>query len=327
MTESRYLGIDAGGSNTICLVGDATTILGRGTAESANPSLVGVEGFRAAIAAAARGALSDLPQAPIDLAWLGVAGSERSGMREQLAAAAREALGAQRVHISHDARLLLAAAELEHGIGLVAGTGSSAYALAADGREMSVGGWGYLLGDEGSGYDIALRALRAVTAAVDGRGPRTGLEGLLSQRLGVTDAGELRERCYPAPAVAEIAGLAQTVLDTAETDVVAAGIVDSAADELAELVHACAARMFSDGSEAEIPVVLAGGLLRPGTALHRRLLACLERAPFAYRATTPIREPAAGALALARAGPREPPIAQFERIRDSGNPAIEERNS
>ena len=308
MPERRYLGIDAGGSTTTCLVGDETTTLGRGTAGAANPSLVGVDGFRTAIAAAARAALGDLPSAPIAVAWLGVAGSERPGLRERLRVAASEALGAERVEISHDARLLLAAADLEHGIGLVAGTGSSAYGRAEDGREVSIGGWGHLLGDEGSGYDIAVRALRAVTAAVDGRGPRTQLAELLAERLGANDAHELRERCYPAPPISDIARLAETVLAAADADPVAAAIVDTAADELTTLVDACAARLFVTPDAPPVPVVLAGGLLRSGSALHRRVLTRLEAAPNHYRAITPTRESASGGLALARAGPREPPV-------------------
>lgn len=306
MPEARYLGIDAGGSTTICLVGDAGSTLGRGTAGPANPSLVGVDGFRDAISTAARTAVAGLSPAPIEVAWLGVAGSERPRLREQLRAAAREVLGAEHVDISHDARLLLAAAGVEHGIGLVAGTGSSAYGLAEDGRELALGGWGHLLGDEGSGYDIAVRALRAVSAAADGRGPDTRLARMLTEQLGVGEAHELRERCYPAPPVSEIARLAETVLDAADADAVAGSIVDAASEELAALVDACARRLF-DGSAA-VPVVLAGGLMAPGSALHRRLVGCLARTAGRYRAITPTREPAAGGLALARAGPREPPI-------------------
>lgn len=311
MAEHRYLGIDAGGSKTICLVGNESTILGRGGGGAANPSLVGLDGFRAAIAAATRMALADLPSASIAVAWLGVAGSERPALRRQLHAVAAEELGAERTVISHDARLLLAAADVAHGIGLVAGTGSSAFGLAEDGREVSSGGWGHLLGDEGSGYDIAVRALRAVTAAVDGRGPNTHLEELLTTRLGAEDPIELRERCYPAPSASDIARLAESVLAAADSDQVAGAIVDAAADELARLVDSCAARLFGTLDTPPVPVVLAGGLLAPGSALHRRLVKRLEAPPIRYRPIVPSREPAAGALALARAGPREPPIEEF----------------
>jgi N-acetylglucosamine kinase len=327
MTEPRYVGIDAGGSTTICLVGDGASILARGTAGPANPTLVGVDGFRAAIGASMQAAVRDLPVAPIGMAWLGVAGSGRSALRAQLRAAALEALGAEWVEISHDARLLLAAADLDHGIGLVAGTGSSAYGLAADGRELRVGGWGHLLGDEGSGYDIAVRGLRAVGAAVDGRGPRTALESILAERLGVDDPRDLRERLYPARPVPEIARLAESVLGAADDDAVAAAIVDAAAGDLAALVDACADRLFPAPQREPVPVVLAGGLLAPGSALHRRLVLRLEQVPPRYQLITPSREPAAGALALARAGPREPPSQDPSDRRTHRKSAKEETNS
>ena len=309
MSEPRYVGIDAGGSTTVCLVGDRATVLGRGVAGAGNPSTVGVDGFRAAIASAAEVAARDLPAARVAMAWLGVAGSEQPALRAQLVGIATSVLGAERVEVSHDGRLLLAAAGVEHGVGLVAGTGSSAYGRGADGRELSVGGWGHLLGDEGSGYDIAVRALRAVTAAIDGRGPRTELAGILAKRLGENDPRELRERVYPAPAVTEIADLAEAVLEVADTDAVAAGIVDGSARELAALVDACANGLGHD-PQARIPVVLAGGLLTPGSAVHRRLVLRLGQPPHRYQPITPTREPAAGALALARAGPREVDVPQ-----------------
>jgi N-acetylglucosamine kinase-like BadF-type ATPase len=316
MPETRYVGIDAGGSTTICLIGDGSSTLARGTAGPANPSLVGVDGFRAAISASMEAAARDLPPARIGAAWLGVAGSEQPTLRARLRAVAVEALGADRAEISHDARLLLAAADVEQGIGLVAGTGSSAYGRGEDGREVSVGGWGHLLGDEGSGYDIAVRALRAVTAAADGRGPRTSLERILADRLGVDDPRDLRERMYPAPAVTEIASLAEAVLGAADGDAVAAAIVDGAARDLATLVDACAARLFDRPNAGSVPVVLAGGLLASGSALHWRLVRRLDESRLRYQPITPTREPAAGGLALARAGPREPPIGADQRFQD-----------
>lgn len=327
MVEPRYVGIDAGGSTTICLVGDGASILARGTAGPANPTLVGVDGFRAAIAASMEAAVRGSPAATIGMAWLGVAGSERPEVRARLRAVALDALGAERVEISHDARLLLAAADVDHGVGLVAGTGSSAYGRTADGREQCVGGWGHLLGDEGSGYDIAVRALRAVSAAGDGRGPRTALEAILTERLGISNPRDLRYRLYPTPAVTELARLAEAVLGVADDDAVAGAIVEAAAGDLAMLVDACAGRLFPVPHGERVPVVLSGGLLASGSALHRRLVRRLERAPTRYQPITPPREPAAGALALARAGPREPPARQLHGSEDHINSAIEETNS
>jgi N-acetylglucosamine kinase-like BadF-type ATPase len=298
MTDRLYLGIDAGGSKTVCLAGDGAVLRGRGEAGSANPSLVGLDAFRAAIAEAAAQAVATANDGRPTAAWIGVAGSEVPAVRSQLQAAAREALGFDRVRIGHDGPLLLAAAGVETGIAVIAGTGSSVFGLAPDGTEVHVGGWGHLLGDEGSGYDIAVRALRAVTSAADGRGPATELSSRFLDAVGVEDARGLRERFYPAPAVMEVARLAAIVLDAADRDAVAAEIVDAAARDLRIAVTACARRLppARDGHA----VVASGGLMFDGSPLYAALKRQLEADRGQYRLVRLEAEPAVGALALAR---------------------------
>jgi N-acetylglucosamine kinase-like BadF-type ATPase len=300
VADALYLGVDAGGSKTVCLLGDRLTTLGRGEAGPANPSLAGVAGFRAALADAARDALRGNDGRPVARAWIGVAGGGAPAMRTALRTSALELLPADEVAISHDARLILAAAGLVSGIAVVAGTGSSVYGLAPDGGEVIVGGWGHLLGDEGSGHDIARQALRAVTQAADGRGPATQLSAAIGEALGATTPAELRERSYPAPHVAQTARLASVVLELAASDEVARAIVERAAADLATAVDACRRRL--PVSEGPLSVVAAGGLLGDGSPLLRRLAAELSASGgFAVEAL--IGEPVAGALALARDGP------------------------
>jgi N-acetylglucosamine kinase-like BadF-type ATPase len=183
----RYLGIDAGGTKTVALAGDERRVLGRGSAGPANPSLVGTEAALAALTQAARTALAEAasPQAGVAMAWIGGAGAWPA--TGELRTRAAQAVGASRVEFSHDGRLLLAAAGVEEGIALVAGTGSSAYGRVRTGAEVTVGGWGHLLGDEGSGYDIARAAMRAATRAIDGRGPETALVPALLRMTGAAD--------------------------------------------------------------------------------------------------------------------------------------------
>lgn len=302
MAERLYLGLDAGGTKTVCLAGDRQAILGRGEAGPANPNVAGLECFRRAVAEAAGQALSSLGDRPATKAWIGVAGSERPVMREALRSAALEALAVEEVHISHDARLVLAAAGVTSGIAVVAGTGSSAYGLERDGHEVKVGGWGHLMGDEGSAYDIGRAALRAVAQAADGRAPATRLTEGITRALGVGDAYELRERCYPAGSVGEVAGLAAVVLDLADVDGVARSILQTAAAHLALAVAVCNERMDQSDSSAR-PVVAAGGLLRPRSPLLALLAAALQGRDGSYQVSPLAVEPATGALALARDGP------------------------
>lgn len=310
MADPLFLGFDAGGSKTICLAGDHATVLGRGQGGPANPNVVGLDGFRSALRESARGALGSCGQRPAAAAWIGIAGSERPSLREALRGAALETLDADEVWISHDARLLLAAAGVSSGIAVVAGTGSSVYGRAADGREVSVGGWGHLLGDEGSGYDMARHALRAVTQAADGRGPRTVLSEAIPAALGAADVADLRERCYPAASVPEVAKLARVVLDLAGEDEVSSSIVTDAAGDLALAVHTCRERLELP-SGSPVRVVAAGGLLRPGSSLLAGLTERLGQQDPRYRVTPLTAEPASGALALARDGPgRASPVVE-----------------
>jgi len=313
MAEQLYLGFDAGATKTVCLVGDRRTTTGRGESGPANPSSTGVAGFAAAIADAARQALAGTTGSP-GLAWIGVAGAETPGMRAALRVAAMDALEAREVWISHDARLLLAAAGVDSGIAVVAGTGSSVYGLSADGREVTVGGWGHLLGDEGSGYDIARRALRAVTQAADGRATTTRLSDAIPAALGSRSVESLRSQLYPAARVADVAQLARVVLDLSAEDEVASAIVARAARDLALAVRTCR-RLLGATDQSVLPVVLGGGLLGERSPLLARLAGELEQGIGTYRVMPLTNEPAAGALALARAG--RDPTRQAEQAKQS----------
>ena len=304
MTEPRYLGIDAGGSKTVCLVGDGAVVLGRGESGPANPNVAGIDGFRRALTEAAWAALDATGDRRATAAWIGIAGSEGARMRADLREVAADVLQTDAVWISHDGRLVLAAAGLMHGIAVVSGTGSSVYGLREDGLEVTVGGWGHLLGDEGSGYDIARRALRAVTQAADGRAPATLLGRASPRELGVRDVPALRRRYYPAPPVTEVARLAAVVLDLAANDEVCAAIVRDAASDLASAVTTCRARLGL--TDRDVTVAAGGGLLAPTSPLFAALAALLEGGDAAGGPAGTVRlvsghgEPATGALALAR---------------------------
>src|SRR5690606_12096698 len=122
------------------------------------------------------------------------------------------------------------------GILLIAGTGSSAWARGVDGRTARAGGWGHLLGDEGSGYALGVAALRAVARAHDGRAPSTDLRDAVLRHANVA-APEALIAWAASAAKAEIAALAPCVAEAAAADdAVARAIVDRAARDLADHV-------------------------------------------------------------------------------------------
>lgn len=310
MTEPLFVGVDAGASKTVCLVGDAERVLGRGVTGPGNPNVVGFEGHVRAVreSAAAACAAAGLGRPRFARAWLGVAGSERPEMQDRIRAATAEALGVDDVRVSHDASLILPAAGLRAGVALVAGTGSSAFGVGADGRSATVGGWGYLFGDEGSGYELGRLALRAVSHAADGRGPATALTDRILGALDLAEPPELLRRLYPAPPASEVAALASHVLGAAEDgDAVARRLVADTAAELAAIVRACARGVGlvleggAPGPSGPVDVVAAGGIVRDGSPVLPALAAALG--PLDYRVRRLEAEPALGALELARRPP------------------------
>lgn len=319
MTEPIFIGVDAGASKTTCLVGDRSRILGRGTAGPGNPNVVGLDGHRKAVAMALRVAFFDAGLAhgrSVRRVWLGVAGSERETIRKAIAEAIRDELGADEIHVSHDAALVLPAAGCRVGIALIAGTGSSAYGIGPDGEVATVGGWGYLIGDEGSGYELGRLGLRAVSQAADGRGQATSLTARALTALGATTIDEFRERLYPpAPSVAEIATLASVVCRAADDgDAVARRLVVDAAAALAAIVRTCASAVHLAATApgaTPVDVIAAGGIVQAGSPVLRTLVS--ELGP-SHRVRPLEAEPALGALELAR----HPPLCPAE---PSGVPA------
>ena len=177
--DSLILGIDSGGSKTVAWLGQSRAaceplVLGCGAAGPANPQSVGfgealkslTEAVTAAFAAA------DLPVQSVASAVLAAAGSDREENRRVFSDWAKETSLAVRFQVVHDAWPVLAAGTPDgSGIALISGTGSLAFGRAADGRTARAGGWGFLFGDEASGYALAVAGLRAAAQAADGRAP------------------------------------------------------------------------------------------------------------------------------------------------------------
>lgn len=186
---------------------------------------------------------------------------------------------------------------LPHGVAVVAATGATAWAVRADdGREVVAGGWGSLLGDEGSAYDVGLRMLRAATRLFEGRinAPSRIVEALC-ERFGLdhsTFRSGLCDVAYQKPLTrAEIGGLAPITTQLArEGDAVALEIVERVALDLADLTLFAAQRLFAP--QETFDVAAAGGLFNAGAliveALAQRLSGAFPRA----RLVIGVEEPA-----------------------------------
>jgi N-acetylglucosamine kinase-like BadF-type ATPase len=161
------------------------------------------------------------------------------------------------------------------GLLVVAGTGSVALARTPKGQILRSGGWGSLVGDEGSGYWLGLEGLRAAFQGGDGRAPATALLPALLEHFGAEDLGALMDRIFAA-GKREVASAAPRVVAVAATgDPIAEALLDRAAQHLADhllpLLRGWRDEAESPRASAPVPVAVVGSLLTSGGALHARL--------------------------------------------------------
>lgn len=261
---SIAVGVDAGGSKTAVAYSLDRECKGVWYGESANATVRGVERAAVAIAETIELALDGaLPNA----IFVGAAGAGRDHVAGTLRDSLESRFPHARVEVRDDAYIALrAAVPTGDGAVLVAGTGAIAYA-EKDGRGFRAGGYGYLLGDAGSGFGIGAAAIERLLRAYDGRVPRDAFVEELEATLEVRSLHETLQKIYgaqvPARAIAEVAPI---VLDLASRgDRSASKIVQQAAAELTDLVKAAIKLADLGGSNA--PIAFAGGMLGASSLL------------------------------------------------------------
>ncbi|MBA3554430.1 MAG: hypothetical protein H0W29_06700 [Gemmatimonadales bacterium] len=290
------IGADVGGSKTAVGVSDGGDVLSRAEGPGAAVRPGRALASASVIAEVVRRALGELGHLTGNVLVVGAAGAGRDPEREELRRALRGENLADRVAVTTDIEIALAGA-FEHGPGIVvsAGTGSIAVGRDRTGRRVRIGGYGWQMGDEGSGYAIGRAALGAVSRAHDGRSPGTALSDRVLEAARSIDFDAL-VRWAAGASPAELAALAPHVLDVAaHGDVLAQGIADYAARELSQLAI-CLLPMM----EVDLPVgvALTGGLLGGNQPLRRSVLARLGEQP-AFRTIDDRVDPVVGALRLA----------------------------
>ena len=307
MTKGYLLGLDGGGTKTEALL---CTVEGRavGHAIGGPASLTGqreedaFSHIRRTLmeAMAAVGGL----EAPIAAYYAGISGAGLPANRQRFSRLLRGLLPRAEIgNVGSDAvNALSAGIGGEDGIIAIAGTGSSVFARRA-GVMHQVGGWGYLLGDEGSGFDLGRRALTAALPCLDGRGRETALLPLCQAKAGGALPQWIPE-LYGPDAKARIAGFAPVLLSAAAAgDAVAGRELRLAAADMARAIRR--AGQIAQSSR----VVLGGSVWKDGgyRAQVRRHL------PGDWRFLSPRLPPVYGAVVLAAVLAHVPWSAAFER--------------
>src|SRR5476649_1254177 len=301
----HVLGIDAGGTKTVCLLADEQgTIVSEGRGAGANLHTAGELAVEKVLHEAMEEAIGDRAITPAAIC-LGIAGVDRDDEAGTVRAIMRRIGYKARVLVVNDALIgLVAGARDEPGIAINAGTGSIVYGRNANFDAARAGGWGHMIGDEGSGYWIGRESLAAVMRAADGRGPATHLTAEILAHFNVDDESRLPRIVYdreqPRVSVAALGPITQRV--ATEGDAVALRILERAADELVLAASSVATRLEMRGDA--FTFYLSGGVFRvvPWLAeeLPRRLVEVAPRA----QAQILLEEPAVGAVWLALAEAR-----------------------
>lgn len=298
----HVLGIDAGGTKTVCLLADEEgRVLAEARGGGANLQSVGELEVEKVLYGVMEQALTHHDVRPAAIC-LGIAGVDRPADAEAVRAVMNRIGFKSRTLVVNDALVALAAgAGDDPGVVVVAGTGSIAYGRDASGHAARAGGWGYLLGDEGGGFWIGRSALAAVVRQFDGRGPATQLTDMVLGHMSLGNPTELIHAIYYRDVHRHaIAGLASVVQRAAAAgDAVASDILARAGAELASAAASVISRLGMRGDA--FPTILAGGIFRGVPWLTRNVEARLSEV--APRSTVRLLEvePAVGAVRLALA--------------------------
>jgi N-acetylglucosamine kinase-like BadF-type ATPase len=271
LSGQRFIGVDGGGTKTACLIGDGCgNILGVCYAESSSIKSRSWDQVKEVLGALIKRALelSCSSTSQLKGIFLGLAGADRPEDKQQFVTFLHEWLGGDiPVTVHNDAITAVAAGTWgEAGMVLISGTGSIAYGyLPESDTYVRVGGWGYLLGDEGSGFDIGKKALSAVMKQHDGRGRRTLLTELILDAWSLPEPDAIITHIYNRPNVrAVMADLSKLVVSAAKSgDKTAARIIDEALEELGKLAVTVKSRLSSEQPDAdisELPLLLSGGM-------------------------------------------------------------------
>lgn len=294
----RYLlGVDGGATKTLAAVLDVERMcLHLGHGGPSNEDSVGGQAAAEAILSAARDAAqrAGTNLDGLDAAVLALAGTDTDAVARHVHAGGSPSW----IVVNDVVGAWATATGSRPGIGVISGTGSNVFGVDADGRSWRAGGWGHVLGDEGSGYWLGVRSIAAVLRDRDGSGPQTALSEGALEFFGVPDVAGLVGLVYSKPlSKSEIAAFAVETAKLAEQgDQVAAQLYRDAAKELCAQI---AAVIRETGLAGAFPVGLIGSAFKAGPVFIDPLVAGIaELAPQAEVRVVEIA-PVAGSLMLA----------------------------
>ncbi|WP_373893437.1 N-acetylglucosamine kinase [Virgibacillus natechei] len=294
------MGVDGGGTKTTAVIADMNgKIVAKDTVGPTNPNLVSKKELKHTFLALFHSLRQHAPQqfSNISSIFAGISGAGNATNQKVLQESIEPLLPDNTpIQIKADAiNALYSGSYGSPGIVQIAGTGSITYGINGNLEHDRVGGWGYLLGDEGSGYDIGRKGIVAALQSVDGRGSKTILLPMLYAHFNVTNAQDLiREIYVSSTPKSVISPVAEIVFQGfKDDDPIAEKIITEAAKETTLSIKTLYEKLFQ--VEEKVEVVLCGGVFQEKNILPRLIKENLQINP-AIHVVLPEIPPVGGSI-------------------------------
>lgn len=294
-----YIGIDGGGTSTVGRIRHNQKIIGEYTVGATNYHTAPLASVKERLIELLENlcGLADLNLSQISGICFGGAGIDTDADHKFLGQMFRTIGYENKLIIVNDSVIALVGANSGYeGAILISGTGSIAFGITPTKDQVRVGGWGHLIGDEGSGYSISRDAFTAIAKSIDKRGPETKLFSMFKEIHPFKTGDDLISYIYlENRGKEEIAKFAQGVIALYESDQVARAIIDKAIQEMVETIRAI--NLHMDNKPFKLSV--AGSVLTKCSIVYEGLETALKKELAHIELHMPIDDPISGALILA----------------------------
>jgi N-acetylglucosamine kinase-like BadF-type ATPase len=297
------IGIDGGGTKTECVLSDSKfNIIDTSFGEASNFLVFGIDKVNKRLYELINRCLkkNKLKFENLSAIIIGTAGAGRIKDAENLRSSFIKFLKSKKINFKNfyvfsDARIALEGAfSGKPGSILIAGTGSIMFGKDKVGKIHRVGGFGRLIGDEGSGYSLGRKGLNAVSKELDGRGKKTEITKLIRKKYKIQSADDLIISVYREKL--DIASVVPLVLKAAgKKDAIASKIIN---EETGELIFHIKA-MYEKLNQKILEVSFIGGIVENKNTFSDLLRKKINKELPKIIVTKPQKQPAFGALLLA----------------------------
>ncbi len=296
-----FMGIDGGGTNTIALVGDeGNNPLALYKGGATNYQSIGVEKVKENFQLLfeyfkVKNNININDFNSICLGCAGVNSSYDIAIYEDIICSLGYK-GQLLVYNDAVAALVGANGKMEGAV-LISGTGSIVYGINKEGKHIRIGGWGHIIGDEGSGYAIGRDALQKVSLSFDGRNPPTKLWKSISEKLNISSSEQLMRYIYNLDTKKQqIANIAPIVISIADEDEAALDVLNKAITDLKKMIYALDNKLCMESYD----LALSGSILLKNFRIRNALVEEIKSINPKINVHMPYNEPHFGALILAK---------------------------